>query len=367
MNKKRKVIFVGKYKTAGNIYSIQNVSFEVFKSHSSKKNSDFICYFDDGKLFSKYQKLFGKKLELKNAKGKIIRLGILRFIFYLIKNPNSIIHIISFEKIGIIAVMLKKILKLKILYTIHGIEEFEGNYFMPIKFTHRLKLKISRHIFERYSDYIITQSHLYKDLITKILKIKPNKIKVIPNGISQKFNKTYIQNKINSQIKLISIANPKRTNKGFDFLINIINKLNFNYELTIVCGKDEAKKVSEDLKINYVNNLPQDKLSRLIENMNIILVTSKIESFSIPAIEAMALGRICIITDTSGASEYILDKKNGYIVKYFDTGKVVKIIKELFNNSELVEVISKEARNIYDILNWETIYNDYYSKLYDKD
>lgn len=367
MNKKRKVIFVGKYKTAGNIYSIQNVSFEVFKSHSSKKNSDFICYFDDGKLFSKYQKLFGKKLELKNAKGKIIRLGILRFIFYLIKNPNSIIHIISFEKIGIIAVMLKKILKLKILYTIHGIEEFEGNYFIPIKFTHRLKLKISRHIFERYSDYIITQSHLYKDLITKILKIKPNKIKVIPNGISQIFNKTYNQNKINSQINLISIVNPKRINKGFDFLINIISKLKINYELTIVCAKDEVKELPENMIVKYVNNITQNELSKLIASMNVLLVTSMRESFSLPAIEAMALGRICIITDGSGASEYILDKKNGYIVKYSDTETVVDIIKELFYNSKLVENISTEARKIYDILNWETIYNNYYSRLYEEE
>lgn len=364
MNRKRKVIFVGKYKTAGNIYSIQNVSFEVFKIHSSKENSDFICYYDDGNLFSKYQKLFGKKIEYTTLKGKIIRTGIIKFLFYLLKNRNAIIHIISFEKIAVFAVILKHILNFEIIYTIHGIDKIEDNYFLPERATHKIKHRLSQYLLQKFSDTIIVPSNLYKELVILNLKITEKKIRIIPNGISKSFFRGDNENKIINNIKLFSIANPEWKTKGYDFLIDIIKNLDINYEFNVICGNNEMVNNLYQFKINCYNNMPQEKFAELLAKMNIVLITSKVESFSMLTVEAMSLGRVCIITDTCGATDYIMNKKNGYIVKYSDTETVVKIIKELLNNQGLFKSISEEARKIYNLLNWEKVYKNYYKKIY---
>ena len=364
MKRKSKVIFVGKYRIAGNICSAQNVSFEVFNLHSAKENSDFICYFDDGNIFSKYQKLFGKRIELASNKGKIIRLGIFKFILYLFKNRNSIIHIISFEKLGTISVIFKKILHLKVVYTIHGIDKIEENYFLPEKVTHRMKYHLCKYLLQSYSDTIIVPSYLFRKLVLLHLKIPENKILVVPNGISKYFCRFENKNIIVDSVKLFSMANPKWKTKGYDFLYNVIKILDINYELNVICSEDKAVNILSKFNINCYNNMSQENLAKFLEQMNIVLITSKIESFSMLAVEAMALGKICIITDTCGASEYISNYKNGFVVKYSEVDKVINIIRELFYNRELVENISTEAKKIYNVLNWESVYDNYYLKLY---
>lgn len=364
MNRKRKVIFVGKYKTSRNIYSAEIVSSEIFNMHSSKENSDYICYFDDGKKYSIIKKLFGNQIESKTINGNILRVGIIIFIKYLFKNRNSIIHIISFEKLGVFAVIFKKILNIRIIYTIHGIDKIEDNYFLPERITYKIKHRLSKYLLQKYSDTIIVPSNLYKKLVILNLKIPEKKIRIIPNGISKCFFRGDNENKIINNVKLFSIANPKWKTKGCDFLIDIIKNLDINCEFNAICSKNEMVNDLNQFKINCYNNMSQEKFAELLEKMNIVLVTSKVESFSMLAIEAMSLGRVCIITDTCGATDYIINKKNGYVVKYSDTETVVKIIKELLSNQGLFKSISEEARKIYNLLNWETIYKNYYSKIY---
>ena len=366
MNRKRKVIFIGKYKTSGNIYSIQNVSSEIFNIHSSKENSDYICYFDDGKKYSIIQKFFGNQIEYKTTNGNILRVGVLFFIKYLFENRSSIIHIISFEKLGVIAVILKKILNLRVVYTIHGIDEIEENYFLPERITYKIKHHFSKYLLQKYSDTIVVPSNLYKRLVILNLKIPEKKITIIPNGISKCFFRGDNENKIIKNIKLLSVANPKWKTKGYDFLLNIIKNLDINCEYNVICSNFEDINNLNQFKINYYNRMPQEKFSEFLVKMNVVLITSKVESFSMLAIEAMSLGRVCIITDTCGATDYIINKKNGYVVKYSDTELVLSIINELYHNPELLGNISSEARKIYNLLNWETVYNNYYAKLYSK-
>lgn len=364
MNKKRKVIFVGKYKTSRNIFSAENVSSEIFNIHSSKENSDYICYFDDGKKYSIIKKLFGNQIESETINGKTLRVGITIFIIYLFKNRNSIIHIISFEKLGVFAVIFKKILNFRIIYSIHGIDKIEDNYFLPERITHKIKHSLSKYLLQKYSDTITVPSNLYKKLVILNLKIPEKKIIIIPNGISECFFRGDDENKIINTVKLLSIANPKWKTKGYDFLIDIIKNLDINFEFNAICTKNEMANNLNQFKINCFSYMPQEKFADLLAKINIVLVTSKVESFSMLAIEAMALGRVCIITETCGATDYIINKKNGYVVKYSDTETVVKIIKELLNNPELFKSISEEARKIYNLLNWDTIYENYYSKTY---
>lgn len=140
--------------------------------------------------------------------------------------------------------------------------------------------------------------------------------------------------------------------KGVDFFIKIIgdgpdknlleNKLsNFNgkYEITFANGQDELKK--------------------LIQNVDLILLTSNFEGGPLVVYEAMGCGVVPIVTPVGNMPNLIKSQENGFIVPIGDNNKFAEIVELFYNNKDLLSSVGKKS---YDTI--KTL--GYFQKDYDK-
>jgi glycosyltransferase involved in cell wall biosynthesis len=89
----------------------------------------------------------------------------------------------------------------------------------------------------------------------------------------------------------------------------------------------------------------QEDVRPFIEAANIFTLTSVTETFSIAALEAMAMGVPCVITDIGGASEMIFEGKNGFLVEPQNPVAIAdgwhKVLTEnhLFDKAQIRELV----------------------------
>lgn len=94
-----------------------------------------------------------------------------------------------------------------------------------------------------------------------------------------------------------------------------------------------------------------------IADASMFAFTSDYEGLSNSMIEAMAIGLPCICTDCAGggARMMIQDHANGILVPVGDVQAVYKAMKEIIENKELADKLSKEASKIREQLSTSKI------------
>lgn len=145
--------------------------------------------------------------------------------------------------------------------------------------------------------------------------------------------------------------------KGHNVLLNAINKMrnidkvNFifigertddNYGKTIING------------ITRLNNsviygeITQEKIKKIYQEIDVVIVPSLEETFSMAAAEAMMMGKVCIVSDCCGISEYIKNGENGLVFPSKDFYRLSYLMDWCIeNNSERLK-IGERARLTYE-------------------
>lgn len=104
----------------------------------------------------------------------------------------------------------------------------------------------------------------------------------------------------------------------------------------------------------YENNIvligerTQEEMRHIQDYIDIVVVPSRAESFSMVAAEAMMMGRVCIISDDCGISEYIVDGVNGFVFRSGSTEELGRIMLWCDNHKEKLLEIGKNARKTFE-------------------
>lgn len=133
----------------------------------------------------------------------------------------------------------------------------------------------------------------------------------------------------------------------------------------IVYGEGEERKVLEkmivDKHLEESVFLPGRKknVHDLIVGAEIFAMSSNFEGMSNSLIESMCLGLPCISTKVSGATDLIKDGKNGILVDLGDTEGLYKAFCRLTDNPDYKMALGKEALKLLEILDVDTISNQW--------
>lgn len=217
--------------------------------------------------------------------------------------------------------------------------------------------------YKKYSDIVIKKAHGYYAVSKKIKDfLDKNNRKdtiIIPNYIDTK-RFSYKPNKSKDKFILINICNFFKV-KSLDTLLKalriVIDKYMIkNIKLNIIgTGEYESfyKGICKDLNLNdYVSFkgfIDNNKLPDIISSSNVLCVSSKIETFGIPIVEAMSCGLPCISTKCGGPEE-IINESNGLLVPIDNPKEYAKAIVYMYNNINKYDpkVIRKYAHDKYD-------------------
>lgn len=181
------------------------------------------------------------------------------------------------------------------------------------------------------------------------LNVNGEKISVIPSPIDPIFeNLVFLKN--DNSIPRIGIVGQIIPGKGFEFIFDVLDKLNLDFELHIYGdhNNDFAKNLMNKLSNNMLGKthwlgFVKDRIS-IFSNLDIVLFPSLSETFGRIVIEAGASKIPIITSDLPCFKENVVHGETGYIFELDNPYEINKYIKILINDSSFREKMGEKAR-----------------------
>lgn len=154
-------------------------------------------------------------------------------------------------------------------------------------------------------------------------------------------------------LRIVHIGNMKIEKDQLTLLraIKILNMLNPNWELEFI-GRDEAGLMMQFNSFIAKNNL-EDKVkfhknvsdpAGILRNSDVFVMSSISEAFPVSALEAMASGIPCILTNVGGCKEIVDDGENGYILPPYNSEAIAEKLLFLAQHRNVLNHMAKKAR-----------------------
>ncbi|MDB4324991.1 glycosyltransferase [Flavobacteriaceae bacterium] len=214
-----------------------------------------------------------------------------------------------------------------------------------------LQFYLKKKIIDELDITIVAPSSWIAAEAAKSFLFKNKKIKTIYTGVDT--NIFFPYDKINarkhfnldSSKKILlfgamsAVSDPR---KGYNLLINSLNKLNFKDEEIelIIFGSKNLPALNKSFKIHMLGNISDEYELRLAYNCaDLFLCPSREDNLPNTVLEAMACSVPVIAFDIGGLGDAVRHKKNGYLANKYDCFDFANGIKwgldELNNSGEL--------------------------------
>ncbi len=274
------------------------------------------------------------------------------------KNKYQVLHASFILPFGLVGILLKKILKLPLIITVHGPADF---YEVP-----RIFYPLLRFVLKSADRVVAVSAKLMKDLMKRLGRLP---LKLIMNGIplnsyiSTKRQDIIKKYKIFSRDFVIIAAGRLVRRKNFDLLIRavpgLLDKI-FNCKIILLGSgveRNNLKKLIQELNLSSIVILPgwisEEEKVNLFKRADIFIQLSQIEGLSLALLESKAAGIPAIIIGT-GNFDPVSNEKTGLLIfPPVIPEKVTRAIEFLYHNTELRLQISKnvqdEARKYYSL------------------
>lgn len=248
--------------------------------------------------------------------------------------------------------------KPKIIHTYHGL------HYLNTAQTKSLQQKIKTAIFQKIDQLLLNitdqiicvcQSDYEKAIAAKVAS--PSKTSIVYNGIEiDKFS--HPLNQATAQ-KIFDIAPTEfifgnvgrlHEQKGQKYLLQAFAKVADHARLMIIGDgdlKDELTKLADDLQIS-------DRITFLGARSDIYEFLSAIDAFVMPSLwegqpiallEALAIGKPCIVSAVDGIPEIITNGINGYLVNPKDVAGLTQAMNAAINNPDILQQLANAGVN----------------------
>ncbi len=356
MQRSNYIFLIGDFDFSDFCSGPQKVSKNLFSALSDKFNVLAFTYFQDGKKYGYLKKFFGIDSLLNNA--------FISGVFPILKNifhyRPKVVHITGFRRFTVVALFLKRILKYKLFYTVNGIVRYENKFFRKESKFRMFENKIFEKLIFRYSDDIFYLS----DDSLKMIKYYFPEIKadfhLVENGIEKEFfNAAEVISNCDMPLRICFSSDVNKPEKGFDFLAEAIDKINFPVVFTVFSDDDISRKFKSNIKVIKYNIQSTHEYISALRETDIFITASYYDNFNLSLVEAMALGKVPVATKQTGASRFISDGINGFTYNYGDSDALINILTALNYDRNQIEYISANAIKIYDVLSWNEVIKKY--------
>lgn len=230
-----------------------------------------------------------------------------------------------------------------------------------------LKLFLMR-ISSSISNSTVYGAQNQRDLWEKSYGFPSSKSKTLYNGVDLSgFVPTcsYFKNTI---IMVGQVRKEKNYEEAFNVL-NALNKKGVTFNLTIVGGgksldslKNKAINLQLDKQVEFLGEL-DDVRPALAKASIFLLCSDSVETFSNAALEAMAAGKVVVLSDIGGAREMVRDKIDGFIYKSGDVVELANILLELQKEEVVKEYSAKARERVEEMFNSKKMMQSYFEML----
>jgi len=314
------------------------------------KFENTVCCLTQGGDFEKRLNKNIKVSKMFKKPGNDYQLYI-KLIKYLKEIKPTIVHTRNWA--GMDGIIAAKMARVPII--IHGEHGFE---IADLISQNRKRKFIRKLVLSTMVDKIVTVSKNLKNRLINEIKIKPEKIIHIPNGVdTNKFNiyrKEFTRKKFGFKkedfiIGIVARLDPIKNHKTLFFAFKEIVK-NYPQVKLIIVGdgplREELKEKSYQLGIkNKVIFMGErDNVSEILKTFDIFVLPSLNEGMSNTILEAMATGIPVIASNVGGNPELVIDGRTGFLFSPNDVESLVQKIKTYILHPELKQKHGYNAR-----------------------
>ena len=349
---KLNILFLGKFNSTENLSGPEKYSKRIFEYFENTENASFIEYFDDGKKYSFFKKLFGSERVFENR--NIFRMGILPFLFHIGTSSYDVIHLLSFERFAQLAYIFFS--RRPFVYSIHGIIEKEDAGKANASSFYKLKNGIAENQFlEKSKRGIIFSDQLHSELPLFFDKI-PSQIAVLHHGIDHQFLKEFMKDIQTEQpLRVLFLGGFRQREISAEKVITFLSKQGIPLEITCVGFGKTFTATSSSVRLNFISKANREGWKLLLFNNDIFISPYKHETFSIASLEAMAMGNIIICDTTSGISRFITPGENGFKIDIESYIDILNIIIRICDNKAFRKAITNSAIESVKNLSWDSV------------
>lgn len=170
----------------------------------------------------------------------------------------------------------------------------------------------------------------------------------------------YECNKLKKPLVLNVTPSVNNLLKGFDYFKKLA-ELNNNFDFIVLSYDEYKKELPNNIKIiNGVNN--KELLSKYYHDADVVVITSKKETFSMPVVEALCCGTP-VVGFKAGGPESICLTDYCSFVEYGNLNELNNKLNEFILNSFNRKEIIQKATNKYSVKNVSEAYISIYKEL----
>ena len=254
---------------------------------------------------------------------------------------------------NLFTLILLNVLKKKVIIEIHHDLSNEGKL---VKFLYKnFNILNSKNILK-----IVAITKSVKNFLTKDLKVKKNKIQIIPSASSLKikFSKLYKRKKYN-----IGYFGSLEKSKGSDFIIKM-SKLDINNKYFVYGGSEKTVKELRKKTLNHNiylhSHISYKDLKKKIKKMDILLMPSNktlvkslggvgnIAKYTSPLklFDYLASGKLIYLSELKVFNEIIKNKKNCIVINRLNPYIWCNHIQKISKNLKKINILKKNAYNL---------------------
>ena len=249
---------------------------------------------------------------------------------------------------------------LRVIQTVHTLSSDEGLFTSNKKrklYTYLRKLV--RGTYNRWLEkksfkkalHIIT---LNEDLKEKIIKygISEEKISIISNGVDTKYFKfKELQSISNDEPIKLLYAGRLAVRKNVLMILKSLKFFsNLDFTLDIVGKGEQENKLKRFVEKNDMGDMVKFlgyksgiDLLNSYSNSDVYVLPSFYEGLPFTVLEAMAVGRACVIGNFSNADKLVVNNSNGFVVPVNGVESFVSVFKEVIKNKEKLKEFGENS------------------------
>jgi glycosyltransferase involved in cell wall biosynthesis len=259
---------------------------------------------------------------------------------------------------GLVAKEISNELNIPFVFTSHSLGVFLDGY---------NKERVDCEKIVMTSSNVVTASSVFETmLITDTYKIDENKIKKIIPGVDREiFSPDLSIKKENIFLSIGRIQEQKGQLQTLEFLNNF-KEIENDFKCIFIGGPSgkygneyleelerTVEKLTLDTHVEFVDNLPQTKIIKLLNKAKLLIHTSQFETFGLVAIEAQTMGVPVLSINNGSLMEIIENNKNGYLSETLIDRGVTNFVSNLLNENKIFEEISSSCIDMSKKYDWK--------------
>ena len=232
----------------------------------------------------------------------------------------------------------------------------------PSSFAGALLIPYKRFVLRRVlrsAAYVVVFSEEQKETVTIRYGIASIKVKVIPNGVEEKFYYDKLR-LLHKKVRLLFVGRLS-FQKNLPLLLKALEDISEQFDTTLVGDgelKVELKQLAKELNlknVTFVGRVEGESLLKYYKQSDVFVLPSEREGMPLVLLEAMAMGLPIIATDVIGSRDVVKSGNNGFLVPFGDTAAFRSALLKIKSDEVLYKRLSLASRKMANQYPWQKI------------